>query len=339
MSRLGEIARKLGRRIPLALTRPFVRPSALLFHGVERKTDDARVQTNHHEADLFYEIVKSLKADYELLPLGAIGHALREPKDYARAVFLMSDDGYANTLTVAADILQSLTAPWALFVSTRHIETRERNPMFLARLFLAFAPNGRYAIPHFGKPIRLRRQRQAVTGDTLDRLKALPADQAHAALGAMLDVVAHDAGSLIDRFRSESFLSWDDVKALKSRNVEIGAHAHVHWAMHKRQSRTYLREQAEMPRRLIEANVGLCRFFAYPFGNVNDVSPAAVQAVRTAGYEYAFTTLSGSIESDMNPLLLPRYTIGSSERRLSSVVPLLRAGNRRVRKWQRALGG
>ena len=44
----------------------------------------------------------------------------------------------------------------------------------------------------------LRRRRQAVTDDTLDRLKALPADQANAALAAMLDVVAPDADGLID---------------------------------------------------------------------------------------------------------------------------------------------
>jgi peptidoglycan/xylan/chitin deacetylase (PgdA/CDA1 family) len=251
----------------------------------------------------------------------------------------MSDDGYANTLTVAADILQSQRAPWSLFVSTRHIETQDRNPMFLARLFLAFAPKGAYRVPHFEKPIKLGRSRDRTADETLDRLKSLPADQANAALAVMLDVVSHDADRLIARFRSESFLSWADVRALKDRNVEIGAHAHVHWPMHSRQTASFLREQAEAPKKLIEANVGACRFFAYPFGNVNDVSPAAVQAVKSAGYEYAFTTLTGSIEPDMNPHLLPRYTIGPSETLVSSVVPLLRAGNARVRKWQRALGG
>lgn len=324
----------------MALTKSFVRPSALLFHGVEPSTDDARVQTNHHEADLFYEIVKSLKQNYQFLPIGAVGHAIREPKDYARSIFLMSDDGYANTLSVAADILQSLRVPWALFVSTRHIETQERNPMFLARLFLAFAPKGTYRIPHLGKPIKLGRSRNATADATLGALKSLPAEQAGEALAAMLDVVAPDADRLIARFRSKSFLTWADVKALRARNVEIGAHAHVHWPMHARQSASFLREQAEVPKRLIEENIGVgpCRFFAYPFGNIDDVSPAAVQAVRNAGYEYAFTTMTGSIEPDMNPLLLPRYTIGPSERRISSVVPLLRAGNVRVRKWQRALG-
>jgi peptidoglycan/xylan/chitin deacetylase (PgdA/CDA1 family) len=337
MSRIGDIARGVMRRLPEGLSHRFARPAALTFHGVERTTDDARVQANHHEAEVFYEIAKSLKQNFDVLPLKMLGHVLNEPRRYSRAVFLMSDDGYANTLTLAGDILKQLGLPWALFVSTHHIETRERNPMFLARLFFAFAPDGRYPIPHFGTPILLGRSRDAVTEKALAHLKALPQGEACEAVRAMLKHVASDVDGLIARFRSEMFLTWDDVMALYRRGVEIGAHAHVHWAMHARQSRQFLREQAERPRKLITSHIGECRFFAYPFGNVADVSGEAWRAVRDAGYEYAFTTLSGSLDTHMNPFLLPRYTIGPRETDLARVVPLLRAGNSRVRRFQRTL--
>jgi peptidoglycan/xylan/chitin deacetylase (PgdA/CDA1 family) len=337
MSRIGDIARNVMRRLPEGLSRRFARPAALTFHGVERTTDDARVQTNHHEAEVFYEIAKALKQNFDILPLKMLGHVLNEPNRYARGIFLMSDDGYANTLTLAGDILKQLGLPWALFVSTHHIETRERNPMFLARLFFAFAPDGRYPIPHFEKPVVLSRVRDAVTERSLAHLKALPQGEACEAVRAMLGHVASDVDALVARFRSEMFLTWDDVVALYRRGVEIGAHAHVHWAMHARQSRSFLREQAERPRKLIASHIGECRFFAYPFGNVGDVSGEAWRAVRDAGYEYAFTTLSGSLDTNMNPFLLPRYTIGPRETDVARVVPLLRAGNPRVRRFQRAL--
>ncbi len=338
MSRIGAIARGVMRRLPEGLSRHFARPTALTFHGVERMTDDARVQTNHHEADVFYEIAKTLKQNFDVLPLKMLGHVLNEPSHrYARALFLMSDDGYANTLTLAGDILKQLGLPWALFVSTHHIETRERNPIFLARLFFAFAPDGRYVIPHFEGPIVLGKNRDAVTERALLHLRSLPHGQSCEAVRAMLGPVANDVDSLIARFRSEAFLTWDDVLALYRRGVEIGAHAHVHWAMHARQSRDFLRQQAERPRQLIESHIGACRFFAYPFGNIGDVSGAAWRAVRDAGYEYAFTTLSGSLDTHMNPFLLPRYTIGPRETNVARVVPLLRAGNPRVRRFQRAL--
>src|SRR6516162_561357 len=108
MSRIGDIARGVMRRLPEGLSRQFARPAALTFHGVERTTDDARVQTNHHEADVFYEIAKALKQNFDVLPLKMLGHVLNEPNRYARAIFLMSDDGYANTLTLAGDILKEL---------------------------------------------------------------------------------------------------------------------------------------------------------------------------------------------------------------------------------------
>ena len=325
------------RRLPEGLSRRFARPAALTFHGVERTTEDPRVQANHHEAEIFYAIAKSVRDNFDVLPLKMLPFALKEPKRYARAVFLMSDDGYANTLTFAGDILKQLSLPWALFVSTHHVETRERNPMFLARLFFAFAPDGRYAIPHFAKPVVLGKARETVTEKGLDALKALPQGASCEAVRAMLGFVSDDVDALIARFRSEMFLTWDDVMALYKRGVEIGAHAHVHWAMHARQSPEFLREQAETPRKLIQSHIGDCRYFAYPFGNVGDVSGAAWRAVQAAGYDYAFTTLSGSLEAGMNPYLLPRYTIGPRETDLGRVVPLLRAGNPRVRSFQRAL--
>ena len=102
MSRFGQFARGLGRFIPADAVRPLGRPAAVYFHGVEPETRDARLQTNHHEVDAFREITLNLKANFDVLPLAAVGDVLKQPDRYPRAVFLMSDDGYANTLTVAA---------------------------------------------------------------------------------------------------------------------------------------------------------------------------------------------------------------------------------------------
>jgi peptidoglycan/xylan/chitin deacetylase (PgdA/CDA1 family) len=146
-----------------------------------------------------------------------------------------------------------------------------------------------------------------------------------------------DLPALLERFRSDRFLNWDEVRALKLRGVEIGAHAHLHWPMHGAQSRDYLIEQARLPRERIEAEVGPCRYFAYPFGNTPDICREAWQAVRDAGYEYGFTTLSGSLDASENRWLMPRYGLQLREPRLASVIPFLRAGNARLTAWQRQM--
>lgn len=317
------------------MLRGFNKPAALFFHGVEPGIDDPRVQSNHHKASVFADIAKCLRDNFDVLPLAILPEVMRRPRHHKRAIFLMSDDGYANTLTNAADILQSFNLPWTLFVSTRHIDTSERSPMFIARLFFLYAPDGEYDIAHFGR-LKLNGDREAAADRFGLVLKSLDAPRADAAVHAMQAAVP-DLPALLDRFHSDCFLSWEQVKELKRRGVEIGAHAHQHWAMHPGQTAHYLREQASLSRARIEAEIGPCRAFAYPFGNAADVGLEAWQAVRDAGYDYGFTTLSGTLDSSTNPYLLPRYGLRMEEPRLASVVPALRLGNGRLAAWQKAI--
>src|ERR1700744_1412293 len=117
---LGQWARDLARWLPPAALAHAGQPAALFFHGVEPATADPRLQTNHHEVAQFRAILDGLK-DFDVLPLTAIDEVLAAPQKHRRSVFLMSDDGYRNTLTVAAGILEEYRMPWTLFVSTAHI--------------------------------------------------------------------------------------------------------------------------------------------------------------------------------------------------------------------------
>ena len=342
-SQLGRMGRKLGEWIPPGLAqhlaRNLGRPAAVFFHGVEPVTANPKVQVNHHEAHVFREIAASLKRNFDVLPLGELADVLARPEHHRHTVFLMSDDGYANTLSVAAPILEELSLPWTLFVSTHHIDTRARNPIFLVRLFYHYAPSGHYPIPHL-PPQNLAgaETREGLAQACIRALRALDMDRGNEAVAAMVRALA-EAGrsSLIERFASESFLTWEQVRALKARGVEIGAHAHWHWPMNAAQTPVQLREQARRPRERIEAEIGGCRYFAYPFGNTPDISEAAWRAVRDAGYDAAFTTLSGSLDAGQNRFLLPRYGIGPAETHLASLIPLLSAGNPRLLRWQKEL--
>ncbi|MGH6871499.1 MAG: polysaccharide deacetylase family protein [Rhizomicrobium sp.] len=339
MTGRGRMLRDLAEWCPPALARAFGRPAALFFHGVERAIHDPRIQLNHHDADCFRAIAVTLKRNFDVLPLAAIAEVLKAPERHPRALFLMSDDGYANTLSIAADILEEQRLPWSLFVSTEHVESGQWNPITAARLFLFFAPDGAYSLPHLGG-VTLTGDRKSVAARALGEFHRLPAAAARDAVAAMLRSFASASlFELTERFESERFLDWRGVKALARRGVAIGAHAHWHWPMNAAQSGDELRRQAFLPRARISEEIGECRFFAYPFGNTEDVSPAAWQAVRDAGYDHAFTTLAGSLDGGRNPWLLPRYGLGAREPNLAALVPLLRAGNGRLARWQARLAG
>ena len=280
-----------------------------------------------------------MKRDFQVLPLAALNDVLKNPERHPRTVFLMSDDGYANTLN-AADVLEELRLPWTLFASTEHIETGELNPLILARLFVHFAPEGEYALPHLVGNITLRsaNDRTRAAHSLLECLKRLPVAKARASIAAMKNAFAPGhLDALRAQFPTERYLSWAEVESLHRRGVEIGAHGHWHWPMNACQSKEEVLLQASVPRDAITSRMGHCRYFSYPFGNDGDVSPVARKAIRDAGYSHAFTTLSGTLCSGLDPWLLPRYALKAEEANLPALVPLLRFGNARVARITRQL--
>jgi peptidoglycan/xylan/chitin deacetylase (PgdA/CDA1 family) len=341
MSLSGRLFRELGQHIPAGVARLVGRPAAVLFHGVEPAMDDPRLQTNHHEAETFRAIALSLKANFDILPLAALPDVLASPDKHSRALFLMSDDGYVNNLTVAAGILEELHMPWTLFVSTHHIDTAERNPAFVARLFAFHAAAGGYRLPHLKDSVVLADNagfREIAADRLLNAMKQLNGPDARHVIVEMIKILTPEkVAELFLRFRSEEFLNWEQIRELHRRGVTVGAHAHWHWPLNESQAETYVSQQVRLPKVRIEAEVGPCTAFAYPFGNIGDISRTAWEAVQDAGYTHAFTTLSGSLESEMNPFLLPRYSLGLKENRAPSLIPLLRAGNSRVLEWQKTL--
>ncbi|MBN9557746.1 MAG: polysaccharide deacetylase family protein [Alphaproteobacteria bacterium] len=334
----GEILRRAGRFVPPQAVLGLARPAAVFFHGVETAIEDPVVQNNHHTKDRFRQIAETLKTHFDVLPLAALDDVLARPGKHPRALFLMADDGYGNMLATA-DLLEEMQLPWTLFVSTHHIDTGERNPLFLARLFFRYARAGRYGLPHIDGIVDLVAGERTVEAQrVLARLKTM--DEAHArqTLSAMQTALAQmGLERLTDLFPSDSFLSWADVAALSRRGVEIGAHAHWHWPMNAHQSHEDLRRQAALPRERIMAVAGACRAFAYPFGNRGGICKAAWQAVRDAGYTHAFTALSGTLDSGGNNFLLPRYGLAREVSDQAAVIALLRAANPRLRRIQHLL--
>ncbi|MGH8323672.1 MAG: polysaccharide deacetylase family protein, partial [Steroidobacteraceae bacterium] len=243
MSRFGQLARGVAGMIPAGAVRALGRPAAVYFHGVAQSVADPRVETNQHDRDAFVAIVRTLKAQFDVLPAAAMGDVLKYPDRHSRAVFLMSDDGYANTLE-AADILEDLKLPWTLFVSSHHIATGERSPIFLALLFAFHAAGGRYRLAQLGEVV-VGEDRETLAASLVARLRALDMVRAQQAVDAM--VATFDPACLAEllaRFDSERFLDWGRVRALACRGVEIGAHAHRHWPMHAGQPDAVLHEQA-----------------------------------------------------------------------------------------------
>jgi peptidoglycan/xylan/chitin deacetylase (PgdA/CDA1 family) len=70
------------------------------------------------------------------------------------------------------------------------------------------------------------------------------------------------------------------------------------------------RQEIEDSKKAIESLTGVdCRHFAYPHGRYNSV---VIEAVRNAGFPYAYTTDEGLATSRSRDLMIPRNGIDSA---------------------------
>jgi peptidoglycan/xylan/chitin deacetylase (PgdA/CDA1 family) len=115
------------------------------------------------------------------------------------------------------------------------------------------------------------------------------------------------------RFASEALLTWDELRALAAGGVVVGSHTRDHAVLHENQPDAEIEAQVMGSRARIEERLGVaCRHFCYPHGSPRDVSPAAVRAVRTAGYSCAFMNVGGPVREGMDDALLPRVAMVGS---------------------------
>ena len=284
----------------------------LAFHGVLEKKTDMTLERNLHLLSNFKDQIRILR-QYQVISLSELHELINQRKPInSKMVVITFDDGYANNL-LAGEILQTEKLPWSLFLTAGEVgENRCIWPVELSLLLL----HGEASKVEWNEKkwsLRKRSEREIAFKEIRYSLKALPAVERQEALSAIrMQFPEDETNRLLKKFPSLAMLSWKQVDQLASSGVEMGSHGWTHELHHpaqSRQARIYeLKEsRAEIARRLSRP----CRFFAYPNGDFMDNS---AQEVREEGYDFGFTTRSGTVTTDSNQWLLPRLEISDSTR-------------------------
>jgi peptidoglycan/xylan/chitin deacetylase (PgdA/CDA1 family) len=99
-------------------------------------------------------------------------------------------------------------------------------------------------------------------------------------------------------------MTWDELRALAERGVEIGSHTVTHPHL-PRLSDSELERELGDSRARVEDELGRpCRLLAYPYG---EHDPRVHEVVRRCGYEAAFALWAGAVPA--NRFALPRIDI------------------------------
>lgn len=198
------------------------------------------------------------------------------------SVAITFDDGYLDTLEVAAPVLDSLGLPAVVFLPTEYIETGENQ--WLDALWNIFRTARRGVMTLDGQWVNLRdasQKERARVALQARLLKATPGKRR-----AMLAVLAADLGS--DQTTPRLTMRWEEVRYLMSRypRLIVGAHSRGHTDL------------AALPPALCVEEVTACRddirvatgrrpaYLSYPYNRTSIVARAAVVA---AGFDAAFS--------------------------------------------------
>ncbi|MHB8728979.1 MAG: polysaccharide deacetylase family protein [Sulfuricaulis sp.] len=216
------------------------------------------------------------------------------------------DDGYENNYSHALPVLQRYGLHAMFFLTTNLIGNRERSLWFdrLDKL-LSSVP-----ISEFTEC--MCRLEPSLSASPHPRVRAIFKSLSNARQMEILDRLENNfgcSGKSEEDAAIYGMMSWDQVRALASAGMTVGSHTANHQIL-TAASPVEVRSELQTSRRRIEEETGhACRCFAYPNGGRQDFRPSDERAVQDAGYQCAFTQISGSIHRHSPRFALPRIPI------------------------------
>lgn len=99
---------------------------------------------------------------------------------------------------------------------------------------------------------------------------------------------------------------WDELIHLQGLGVEIGCHSVSHIRL-ARASPARLAFEIMEGKRLLQARLGQCSAFAYPYGTADSVSEETTRTLKAAGFQLAFLTHSDFATTESDRYHLPRF--------------------------------
>jgi peptidoglycan/xylan/chitin deacetylase (PgdA/CDA1 family) len=261
----------------------------LVYHGIfdEEKPEPFRY---HHTAAEFEAHLDWLGTRCTPVTLADFARWKRgEWRPRKPPVFVTFDDGYRNNALLAAPLLKRKGIPALFFLASGYIDGER--VLWPDEVFARVCA---WTAPTLDGPAETTRaipqnpmEREAVALSIVEECKSLPNAQRLAFI-ADLARETPSCDPLVDA-GAQSFMSWDDVRALAAAGFDLGSHTVTHPIL-RSLSPDDLRRELRESRTAVEARTGVrCAALAYPNGRARDIDAAVLAETAAAGYDWAFT--------------------------------------------------
>lgn len=307
-SQIYHIAQLILRHLKRLKNRLFPGTIILLYHRViDLKTDPQLLAVS---SEHFYEHMKYLKDNYNIISLDDLKRAMDSGKLPKKSIVITFDDGYEDNYLNAKPILDKLQIPAAIFVTTDHIGlTREFWWDDLERIFLLNDTPEELSLKLMDKEYSWKvtdeNSKRFVYYDMHKLLKPMPAQERD----EIVDYLRGWAG--IQAYCRPQYLcmSAEQIKDTeKNGMITIGAHTVSHCmlaALTPEQQEWEILESKKALEKILNHNV---KHFSYPFGGLSDFDNSSAKIVKDAGFDTAVANFCRQTYKE-SEFFLPRCLI------------------------------
>jgi peptidoglycan/xylan/chitin deacetylase (PgdA/CDA1 family) len=280
----------------------------LLYHRViNLKTDPQLLAVSPEH---FYEHMKYLKDNYNIISLDDLKEAMKSKKLPKKSVVITFDDGYVDNYLNAKPVLEKLQIPATIFVTTDHIgSTREFWWDDLEQIFLLNETPEELSLKMMDKEyswkITDENSKMSVYYDMHKLLKPLAAQERY----KIVDYLREWASVQAHCRPLYSGMSAEQIKDTEKKGMlTIGAHTVSHCmlaALTPEQQENEILESKKALEKILNHKV---KHFSYPFGGLSDFDDTSVRIVKDAGFDTAVANFCMPVYKE-SEFFLPRCLI------------------------------
>jgi len=278
------------------------RPLVLMYHRVE--TLDSDPWQLAVAPSRFARQIEILGESRHIVPLSWLAAEIAAGRQPRRTAAVTFDDGYGDVFRNARPVLEAEGCPATVFVATGAVDSALGFWWdVLARIVLEtprLPERLGFDVTDVRHDISVGEDRTALLASLHTLLRPVAASAREDALCGLAAVAGTDA----DGRRRDLAMTSDEVRTLATGGlIEIGAHTVTHPPLTSLPAAVREWEVRESRRRCEELSGRPVTGFAYPFG---DFDAASTAAVRAAGLSHACTTEPRAVHARGDPFAIPR---------------------------------
>ncbi len=238
----------------------------------------------------FRQQLQLLRRAANVVELGTAVRTWAEGREIPmRSVCITFDDGYRDSLDVAAPLLEQYSLPATFFLIPAFVSTESHAWWERLSWCVLGASVSTLHWQNRVVPLGERAARVDVVEQLAADLKTLSRSDREQAVEELVDQLAPVGAP----YRDDLFLDWDQSRALVQRGFEVGSHSYRHTIL-ARETAAEQQEDLTRSKKLLESELDApIDGLAYPNGEHGDFTTETFAALSGAGYTHAVTTIPG----------------------------------------------